>query len=100
MGDGNGLTLGTCLNLSSDSFSGGKVCAKSLERSCDDMLKPKKSLDKARAQFHAKKLAAERVTSEQTGAGQGQAAGRTSWNKLLTGRSDHPSRKIVDVDPP
>ena len=63
------------------SLQAAKLCSKSLRKSCDDLGKLKKSLDKARAAFAAKKLAAEKVTAEQGGQA---ATGRTSWSKLLT----------------
>lgn len=66
------------------SLTAAKVVAKSLKKSVDDLAKLKKSLDKARQAFEAKKLAAQKVTEEASGTGQGQAAGRTSWTKLLT----------------
>ena len=64
-----------------NALNGCKTVAKALKRSCDDFRKLRKSLDKARQQFEAKKQAAEKVSAS---AGSGQAAGRTSWAKMLT----------------
>ena len=66
------------------SLDANKTVGKCVKRSVEDFRKLRKSLDKARQQFAAKKAAAEKVSE-----GKAASSGRTSWAKMLTSE-DYP----------
>lgn len=69
------------MKATTDALADVKQCAKSLKRSCEDLKKLKRNLDKARAQYQHRKQMADKSLEDATTP---MSTGRTSWAKLLT----------------